>query len=137
MRSQSDTSRSENMRRIRSKDTKPELIVRSMLHRMGFRFRLNVPNLPGKPDIVLPKHKKVVLVHGCFWHQHTKCSEGRPPGSRKDYWVPKLSRNIQRDGENRRNLRRLGWQVLVLWECELRFRGRAEAKLARFMGVNI
>jgi DNA mismatch endonuclease, patch repair protein len=125
--------RSENMRNIRSANTRPEVSVRSMLHRMGYRFRLHVKNLPGKPDIVLPRHGKIVLVHGCFWHQHSQCGEGRMPASRQQYWLPKLTRNIERDLEHKKALRKLGWNVLVIWECELRHLRRVEAKLARFI----
>jgi len=110
--------RSANMARIRSKDTKPELLVRKALHRLGFRFRLHVPTLPGRPDIVLPKHRTVIQVKGCFWHGHT-CSDGRIPKSNQDYWVPKLFRNQKRDRANERQLRRLGWSVRCLWECQV------------------
>jgi DNA mismatch endonuclease (patch repair protein) len=108
-------------------------MVRSTLHRMGYRFRLHVKDLPGRPDIVLPCHGKVVFVHGCFWHQHSGCREGRLPGSRLDYWTPKLARNIERDAEQRRKLKILGWKSLVIWECELNNLKRLEAKLAKFI----
>jgi DNA mismatch endonuclease (patch repair protein) len=104
-----------------------------MIHRMGYRFRLHVKTLPGKPDIVLPRHGKVVLVHGCFWHQHSRCGEGRIPGSRRHYWIPKLTRNADRDREHCRALKRLGWKVLVVWECELRDVAALEARLAKFL----
>lgn len=96
MDSLSQERRSENMRRIGSRNTKPEVVVRSILHRMGYRFRLHAKQLPGKPDIVLARHGKVVFVHGCFWHQHSVCGEGRMPGSRQEYWTPKLERNVER-----------------------------------------
>ena len=121
------------MRNIRSADTKPEVMVRSTLHRMGYRFRLHVKDLPGRPDIVLSRHGKVVFVHGCFWHQHTGCREGRLPGTRQDYWAPKLARNIERDAEHRRKLQMLGWKSLVICECELNNLTRLEAKLANFI----
>lgn len=124
--------RSINMRQIRSVDTKPELVVRSLLHQMGLRFRLHAKDLPGRPDIVLRRHGKVVFVHGCFWHQHQLCREGRIPGSRQDYWIPKLTRNVERDAKHRKELRRLGWQSLVIWECELEDCARLKAKLNRF-----
>lgn len=108
--------RSAIMSRIRSKDTKPEMLVRKALHRLGFRFRLHVRELPGKPDIVLPKYQTVIQVKGCFWHGHT-CIDGRLPKSNRDYWVPKLLRNRMRDISNDRKLRRLGWSVRNLWEC--------------------
>jgi DNA mismatch endonuclease, patch repair protein len=104
-----------------------------MLHRMGFRFRLHAKYLPGRPDIVLPRHGKVILVHGCFWHQHSQCREGRMPNSRQHYWLPKLTRNIERDLEHKTELRRLGWAVLVIWECELMDITRLEAKLTKFL----
>lgn len=117
----SPADRSRLMSRIKSGDTEPELVVRRILHAHGYRFRLRVPNLPGKPDIVLPKHKTVVLVHGCFWHQHSKCRDGsRIPSSNVGYWGQKLARNVERDRKNRRTLRRLGWKVVTIWECDIR-----------------
>jgi DNA mismatch endonuclease (patch repair protein) len=110
--------RSANMARIRSKDTKPEMLVRKALHRLGFRFRLHVRSLPGRPDIVLPKYWTVIQVKGCFWHGHS-CPDGRLPKSNRDYWLPKLIRNQQRDIYNDRKLRRLGWSVHNLWECKI------------------
>jgi DNA mismatch endonuclease (patch repair protein) len=110
--------RSAIMSRIRSKDTKPEMLVRKALHRLGFRFRLHALSLPGRPDIVLPKYKTIIQVKGCFWHGHT-CRDGREPKSNREYWVPKLIRNKQRDISNDRKLRRLGWSVHNLWECRI------------------
>ena len=110
--------RSANMSHIRSKDTKPEMLVRRALHRLGFRFRLHVRDLPGRPDIVLPKYATIIQVKGCFWHGHS-CREGRIPNSNRDYWEPKLLRNKARDVSNERKLRRLGWSVRTLWECQL------------------
>ena len=110
--------RSWNMSRIRSKDTKPEMIVRSLLHRMGYRFRLHRKDLPGKPDIVLPKYKTVIFIHGCFWHQHKGCQRGNMPKSNKEYWILKISSNIERDKKNSAKLRRAGWKVLKVWECQ-------------------
>jgi len=110
--------RSENMRQIRSKNTKPEMLLRSLLHKAGYRFRLHRRDLPGKPDIVFPGRRKVIFVHGCFWHQHPGCREGRLPGTRQDYWRPKLERNVERDAATIEQLRALGWQVLTVWECE-------------------
>ena len=103
---------------VRSKNTKPELIVRSAVHRMGYRFRLHRKDLPGKPDIVLPKHKKVILVHGCFWHGHKGCPGSKRPSSNIEFWNDKLEGNIIRDAENIRKLEELGWKPLVIWECE-------------------
>lgn len=111
--------RSEIMSKIRSKDTKPEIIVRSLLHSLGYRFRLHRKDLPGKPDIVLPKYKTVVFVHGCFWHQHEECSKCHTPKSNKDYWVPKLEATKVRDKRNQLELKAMGWKVVVLWECQI------------------
>src|ERR1035438_961112 len=110
--------RSWNMSQIRGKDTIPEKAVRSLLHRMGYRFRLHGRKLPGRPDIVLARYKTVVFVHGCFWHQHGKCKYCRLPKSNRRYWVNKLVGNHRRDDVNRRALRKLGWRVVVVWECE-------------------
>lgn len=110
--------RSYVMSRIRSKDTSPEKKVRSMLHQMGYRFRLHVKRLPGQPDIVLPKYKKVIFVHGCFWHLHKDCRDGTVPKTGHKKWKTKLERNIERDKLHVKNLKKLGWKVLVLWECE-------------------
>ena len=114
----SEERRSWNMSRIRSKNTKPEMIVRSMLHRMGFRFRLHDRNLPGNPDIILPKHKTVIFVHGCFWHRHQRCKYTYTPKTRKEFWKKKFSDNTSRDRRNCAELRKLGWKVIVVWECE-------------------
>lgn len=109
------------MRRIRSKDTKPEMALRSSLHKHGYRFRLHAKDLPGKPDIVFRSLKKAIFVHGCFWHQHENpnCVDSRIPNSRPDYWQPKLLRNKERDIEHTNNLRMMGWKVKTVWECEL------------------
>jgi DNA mismatch endonuclease, patch repair protein len=112
--------RSANMARIRSKDTSPEIALRRLIHRLGYRFRLHRRDLPGRPDIVFPARCKIILVHGCFWHQHPGCPEGRVPGSRPDYWVSKLRRNQVRDAANQSLLEERGWEVLVVWECELK-----------------
>ena len=116
----SEEQRSWNMSRIRSKNTKPEMVVRSMLHRMGFRFRLHDRKLPGNPDIVLPKYKTVIFVNGCFWHRHSGCRYAYTPKSRINLWEEKFSRNIERDQEARYKLEILNWKVLTVWECETR-----------------
>ena len=109
--------RSFNMSRIRGKDTKPELIVRSVVHQMGFRFRLHRRDLPGTPDLVLPRHNKVIFVHGCYWHMH-RCRYGRViPKTNTEFWQTKRTGNVERDRRNIRKLRRNGWSVLILWEC--------------------
>jgi DNA mismatch endonuclease (patch repair protein) len=125
--------RSENMRRIKSKGMKPELIVRSMVHRMGYRYRLHSRDLPGKPDLVLRSRKKVIEVRGCFWHQHRGCPEGHIPKSRTAYWLPKLAHNEQRDKLNCKRLRALGWGVLVIWECEITDVKHLSTKLRKFL----
>jgi DNA mismatch endonuclease, patch repair protein len=107
------------MRGVRKKNTKPELLVRGQLHAMGFRFRLHRRDLPGTPDVVMPRHRAVILVHGCFWHQHADCRHANRPRTRTDYWLPKLARNVERDAQVGKALAALGWRVLVLWECEL------------------
>ncbi|MDY7000522.1 MAG: very short patch repair endonuclease [Thermodesulfobacteriota bacterium] len=114
--------RSEIMSKIKGKDTKPEKIVRSLLHAMGYRFRLHRKDLPGKPDIVLPKHKTVIFVHGCFWHGHNSCSRSNIPKSNSEYWIGKINRNIQRYNTNRALLVQKGWKVLVIWECQTKDR---------------
>jgi len=111
--------REKNMSRIRSKDTVPEKKLRSALHKAGFRFRKNVASLPGKPDIVLPKYKLVVFVNGCFWHQHLNCPKASIPKSNKDYWAKKLERNVVRDQINIKGLKTMGWDVKIVWECEI------------------
>ena len=106
------------MASIRSKDTTPELRVRSLVHTMGYRYRLHVRTLPGAPDLVFPRRRKVIFVHGCFWHRH-RCKRGRPvPKTRSDYWLPKLEGNRLRDLQHRRQLRKLGWNVMIVWECQ-------------------
>jgi DNA mismatch endonuclease, patch repair protein len=126
-------SRSENMRRIRSKDTQPEMVVRRCIHAMGYRYRLHVRDLPGKPDLVFRKTKKVIFVHGCFWHQHSRCREGRVPKSKTKYWRSKLKRNVERDQAHLASLKQLGWKTLVLWECELQNEERLHRRLAKFL----
>jgi DNA mismatch endonuclease (patch repair protein) len=126
--------RSANMRRIRNKDTSPELILRSIIHRLGYRFRLHRKDLPGRPDLVFPSRRKVIFVHGCFWHQHSGCKEGRLPASRLEYWEPKLKRNQARDAENRAHLQEAGWGVLTVWECSLRKHLPVIKTLRRFLG---
>lgn len=119
----SEAQRSYNMSRIRSKNTKPELLVRSMLHRLGYRFTVSGPKnkqLPGKPDIVLPKYKTVIFVHGCFWHAHEGCRNYRLPKTRTEWWQAKLEGNADRDSSNQKKLKGQGWKIFVVWECELK-----------------
>lgn len=108
------------MSRVKSKDTTPELAVRRVAHSLGLRFRLHRKDLPGTPDLVFPKRHVALFVHGCFWHQHPKCKRARIPGTRREYWVPKLQRNVDRDRKSRKKLKRLGWTVVVIWECQTR-----------------
>ena len=110
--------RSQVMSRIRSKDTKPEKIIRSILHKLGFRFRINRKDLPGKPDIVLPKYRTVIFVHGCFWHQHEGCKIASKPKSSSEYWKVKFTKNIERDKKNQEKLKLMGYRVIIIWECE-------------------
>lgn len=109
--------RSENMRRIRSDGTAAEMCVRRLVHSMGFRYRLHCSELPGKPDLVFPRHAKIIEVRGCFWHQHPGCIDSHFPKSRQEYWIPKLERNKARDKKNARLLRAQGWGLLTVWAC--------------------
>ena len=118
----SKVKRSWNMQRIRSKNTSPELIVRSFLHRNGFRFRICDSRLPGKPDIVLKKHNLIIQVRGCFWHQHPNCKRATIPTSNTEYWHPKLKGNTERDQRTDSDLTALGWNVVIIWECEVKNR---------------
>lgn len=113
--------RSYNMSRIRSKDTKPEMLVRRFLHAHGFRYRLHDKKLPGKPDIVLPKYKTVIFIHGCFWHGHEGCKYYVVPKTRTEWWVKKICRNKELDTANETGLRRQGWNILTIYECNLKF----------------
>jgi DNA mismatch endonuclease (patch repair protein) len=125
--------RSERMGLIRSKGSKAEMTVRSLAHSLGYRFRLHVTTLPGKPDLVFPRLKKIIFVHGCFWHRHA-CPLGRVPKSRIDFWLPKLEKNRERDEANRAALTALGWDQLVLWECQLKDRDALLERLSVFLG---
>ena len=126
--------RSWNMSRIRSKDTGPELIVRSLLHRMGYRFRLHRKDLPGRPDIVLPRYRTVVFVHGCFWHRHRDCKHAYTPKSRISFWKSKFAQNVSRDRRVRTELAAAGWNVVIVWECEIRDVELLESRLRLEIG---
>lgn len=126
--------RSERMSRIRSKDTKPEIAVRTFLHRLGYRYRIHSTALPGKPDIVFPSRKKVILVHGCFWHGHEGCRTANQPKSRSEFWQDKFTRNQKRDLQNLRLLKKAGWRSLVVWECETKDMEKTGRRLQRFLG---
>lgn len=116
------TERSANMAKIRSGDTKPEMVVRRLLHRAGYRYRLHRRDLPGKPDLVFGPRRKVIFIHGCFWHQHEapNCLDGRKPKSNTGYWHEKLERNVKRDQKHLERLTREGWDALVIWECQIK-----------------
>ena len=120
------------MSRIGGKNTKPEIAVRSLLHNLGYRFRLHRNDLPGRPDIILPKYKKVIFVHGCFWHGHTDCSRSKRPTTNMDFWREKLDKNIERDKAAVRNLEQLGWGVLTVWACEVKESNKLKRKLLSF-----
>jgi DNA mismatch endonuclease (patch repair protein) len=123
--------RSEMMSRIRNRDTRPELAVRSLLHRMGYRFRLHRRDLPGRPDMILPKRQIAIFVHGCFWHRHRGCKLAHMPKTQKRFWRKKFESNVKRDRRVKRELRKLGWQVVVVWECEAGTEGRLRTRLVR------
>ncbi len=112
--------RSRNMSAIKSKNTKPEITLRKLLHSMGYRFRLHRKDLPGSPDIVLPKYKTVIFVHGCFWHRHENCKYATTPKTRKEFWEKKFRENINRDNLNQANLSLKGWKIIIIWECQLK-----------------
>jgi len=130
----SEETRSRIMRTVKGTNTKPEMLVRQLTHRMGYRYRLHCKKLPGKPDMVFPARRKIIFVHGCFWHQH-QCSRGsRIPKSNQDYWIPKLSRNVQRDREHKTCLKEMGWDVLTIWECETKDRNAIQSRIRSFLG---
>lgn len=121
------------MSRVKGRDTKPEILVRSIVHQMGYRFRIHRRDLPGNPDIVLPRHGKVIFVHGCFWHGHERCLRSKRPTTNKKFWNDKLDGNIKRDERFRRALAHIGWKAIVVWQCETRKPDRLLRKLERFL----
>jgi len=125
--------RSEIMRAVRPKDTRPELAVRRIVSRLGYRYRLHQASLPGKPDLAFPSRRKAIFVHGCFWHGHARCSKARLPKSRIDFWADKLRRNKERDKRIARELKRKGWTVLVVWQCQLARPETVERRIERFL----
>jgi DNA mismatch endonuclease (patch repair protein) len=125
--------RSRQMSLVRSKDTKPELFIRKLLFSMKFRYRLHAKDLPGKPDLVFRSQKKAIFIHGCFWHRHTGCSKATTPSSRTEYWLPKFARNVERDQETLEKLHAMGWQALVVWECELKNMDVLATRLKAFL----
>lgn len=125
--------RSRLMSRVRSKDTSPELAVRKIVHALGYRFRLHRRDLPGTPDMILPKHRAVIFVHGCFWHRHPKCRKASNPTTRVEFWTEKFRRNVERDKTDRNRLRRRGWRVLVVWECQTKNAAEVERRIISFL----
>ncbi len=124
------------MARIRSKDTQPELLVRRIVFALGHRYRLHVRDLPGRPDLVFRKRRKVIFIHGCFWHLHETCGQARIPKSRREFWVPKLEGNRRRDEIHRRKLIEEGWKVLTIWECQVKDAGKLGKRIAKFLDGN-
>jgi len=127
--------RSARMALLRAKDTKPELLVRRLVHGMGYRYRLHRRDPPGTPDLVFPGRSRVMFIHGCFWHRHAGCTLARLPKSRGDFWLPKLTANAERDAHNSRALRRLGWSVLTIWECQLGDAAKLANRIRRFLNA--
>lgn len=129
----SPSERSEIMARVRSRDTRPEMVVRSLVFSLGYRYRLHAKDLPGRPDLVFRGSGKVIFVHGCFWHRHSNCALARLPKSRQEFWLPKLEGNRKRDQQIVGDLRRRGWGVLTIWECQLKNRERLADRIMRFL----
>lgn len=134
MRKRTALDRSENMRRIRSQDTAPEMAVRSLAFALGYRYRVHCKDIPGKPDLVFYGRHKAIFIHGCFWHQHPGCKEGRLPKSNLDYWAAKMKRNAERDRAVLKQLKSLGWETLVIWECEIKKPDTVRHVLMDFLG---
>lgn len=129
----SRSKRKEMMSSVKQRHTKPEITVRKLLHRLGYRFRLYSKKLPGTPDIVLPKYKSVIFVHGCFWHQHEGCRKSRRPTSNVEFWNEKLDKNIERDNRKESELKSLGWKVLTIWDCEIKDEDLLIEKIKKFL----
>jgi DNA mismatch endonuclease, patch repair protein len=129
----SQVKRSWIMGRVKGRDTKPEMMVRSLVHRMGFRFRVHRRDLPGNPDVVLPRHRKVIFIHGCFWHGHPGCPRSKRPTTNQTFWDKKLNGNLERDKRFQEELRHTGWRVLVIWQCETKISDFLMIKLERFL----
>lgn len=126
--------RSQNMAAIHSENTSPEIAVRRIVHSLGYRYRLHVPNLPGKPDLVFPSRKKILFVHGCFWHCHNRCKRAAIPKTRTAFWREKLTANADRDRRKRHELRAMGWKVLTVWQCQLRSPKQLTEQIDAFLG---
>lgn len=127
--------RSRLMSRVKGKNTRPEMLIRRLVHGAGYRYRLHGAKLPGKPDLVFASRRKVIFVHGCFWHRHDHCALARMPKSNREFWVAKLEGNKERDAANHRKLREMGWDVLVIWECELRDLEAVLRRITCFLGA--
>ncbi|WP_281662842.1 very short patch repair endonuclease [Paraburkholderia fungorum] len=125
--------RSAIMRRVRSKNTSSEMSVRRIVYGMGYRYRLHRKDLPGKPDLVFAGRKKILFVHGCFWHSHNACNRARIPTANRDYWANKIQRNVERDASQHAALSAAGWQILIVWECELRDATALQARIREFL----
>jgi DNA mismatch endonuclease (patch repair protein) len=125
--------RSRIMRAVKGKNTTPELVVRRLVFGSGYRYRLHRKDLPGKPDLVFPRLRKIIFVHGCFWHAHTCARGARIPQNNRQYWVQKIQRNAVRDRKNRAALKKLGWEVHIIWECELKDAGKVQSGIGRFL----
>ena len=126
--------RSRIMSNIKSKDTKPEVAVRKLLHGLGYRYRLHRTDLPGRPDLVFPSRRKIVFVNGCFWHYHLECASSHIPDNNREYWLPKLTRNRERDERNLSLLRQDGWDVTIVWECQMKDMDKVAERLVSFLG---
>ena len=124
------------MSRVRSRDTIPERVVRSLVHRLGYRFRLHRRDLPGTPDLVFPSRRAIIFVHGCFWHRHQGCRKATVPSTRKEFWLQKFARTVNRDATVREALERAGWRVLIVWQCELRDIDALGSRVLAFLGHN-
>lgn len=125
------------MSRVRQRNTSPEIVTRKVLHSLGYRFRLHRSDLPGTPDIVLPRHGVAVFVHGCFWHRHQNCKRATVPTTRREFWLNKFAANVARDGRNQALLEEAGWKVLVIWECESRDVAQLRQKLNNWFAANV
>lgn len=127
--------RSAVMARVRSKNSRPELVIRKMIYGMGYRYRLHAGELPGRPDIVFRSRRKAIFVHGCFWHRHKECALARLPKSRLEFWIPKLEKNRQRDGQVGTLLKKMHWRILTIWECEIDNPAKVENRIRRFLNA--
>lgn len=127
--------RSEIMAQIKGKNTKPEIFLRSIVHRMGYRYRLHRRDLPGNPDLTFPKHNKVIFMHGCFWHGHKGCSRSKRPSTNQEFWNEKLYKNLKRDKRNILKLKKMGWSPLIVWSCEIQDTDKLTRKLDRFLSA--